>query len=110
MVRVQNTQISKWNNCLKKITIMIKKNRYKIKVSILKLSMVGLVDNRPSTNLSKKWHLTPDTWHMTCDMWLVTYDMWHMMGAEHSLKMSAWDRQCLEDMEEKHQWGTEWIN
>ena len=53
--------------------------------------MVGLVDNRPSTNLSKNdtLHLTRYIWHVTCDMWLVTYDMWHMMGGEHSLKMSA---------------------
>ena len=28
------------------------------------------------------WHLTPDTWY-------VTRDMWHMVGGEHSLKISA---------------------
>ena len=34
----------------------------------------------------------------------MTRDMWHMVGGEHSLKISAhlvWDRQCLEDSELK---------
>ena len=35
------------------------------------------------------WHLTPDIWDLTPDTGHVTRDMWHMVGGEHSLKMSA---------------------
>ena len=35
------------------------------------------------------WHMTPGTWFLTCDTWPVICDMWHMVGREHSLKMSA---------------------
>ena len=29
------------------------------------------------------------TWHLTPDTWIVTRDMWHMVGGDHSLKISA---------------------
>ena len=35
------------------------------------------------------WHLTPDSWPVNPDTWNVTHDMWHMVGVEHSLKISA---------------------
>ena len=30
-----------------------------------------------------------------------TIDMWHMVGCEHSLQITVWDRQCLKDSERK---------
>ena len=49
--------------------------------------------------------------HMTCDRWQVTCDMWYMVGGENFLKISSftvWDRQCLEDWEEKDILYTLW--
>ena len=71
-----------------------------------KLDGVGPVDNRPSTNklhhfvkklkIKKLWHVThdmwhviSDTWHVTCDTWHMTHDMRHVVGGEHSPKISA---------------------
>ena len=33
-------------------------------------------------------HVTLDTWNLTRDTWQMTPDMWHVVGGEHSLKMS----------------------
>ena len=56
---------------------------------VSKLDGVGPVKNRPSPDKlnhfvkkEEKKKMTPDTWHMT-------REMWHMVGGEHSLKISA---------------------
>ena len=61
---------------------------------LLKLEVVGPVDNRPSTNklhhfFPKKIHVTHDMCHVTHNMWQVTRDMWHVVAGEHSIKISA---------------------
>ena len=45
----------------------------------------SLVDNRPSPD--KLHHFVKKK--KTLDTWHVTYDTWHMVGGEHSLKISA---------------------
>ena len=81
----------------------------------LKLDGVGSVDNRPfpasSTILPPKKYVTLYTWHVTRDMWHMTQDMWHIIfdtwwGWTFSQNVSypaliIWDRQCLEDSEQK---------
>ena len=58
-------------------------------------------------------------WQILClhDMLHVTHDMWHIVGGEHPLQIPApqlsltvWDRQCLEDPEQKDQSMKDWIN
>ena len=49
-------------------------------------------------------------------MWNVTCDMWHVWGGEYSLKyfsslaLTVCDLWYYEDLEEKDDWVTEWIN
>ena len=44
------------------------------------------------TNGPKRILETPDIWHMTPDIdtWHMTPDMWHVVGGEHSLRISAY--------------------
>ena len=81
-----------------KINVWQKILLYSTTTNKQKLEGIGPVDNRASTNMSKKWHMTCDMWHVTWDRWQVThetwhmtYDTWHKTGGEH----------CFEDLEEK---------
>ena len=88
-----------------------------------KLDEVGPIDNRPSTDklhhFVKKKKMTCDTWHVTRDMWHVTCDTWHVahLGGGwtysqnfSSLALTVCDLWYYEDLEEKDDSVTEWIN
>ena len=56
------------------------------------------------------WPLTRDMWHMTYDMWHVTHDgVWKFSQDFSFLALTVWDRQCLEDSEQKHDLLNQWI-
>ena len=59
------------------------------------------------------WHMTHDTWHMTHGMWNVTYDTWSGWTFSQNVSspaLTVWDRQCLEDSEQKDDSMNQWIN
>ena len=88
---------------------------------VLKLDGVGPVDDRPSTDklhllVRKKkkcdmWHLTRDTWHATCDTWHVTrLGVWTFSQNFSSLALTVCDLWYYEDLEEKADGLTQWMN
>ena len=56
-------------------------------------------------------HLTCDTWNVTCDMWHDSHGGgWTFSQNFSSPALTVWDRQCLEDFEQKDDSMNEWIN
>ena len=56
-----------------------------------------------------------DIWHMTCDTWHVTHGGgWTISKNFRSPALKVWNKQCLEDYEQKDdqlsQWINQWIN
>ena len=59
------------------------------------------------------WHLKCDTWHMKHDIWHMTCDIWWGWTFSQNFSSPAlmvWDRQCLEESEQKNHSMNEWIN
>ena len=79
-----------------------------IGISILFETMCKYFTRWPKASLLQgMWHLQPDTWHLTPDTWNATRNMWHMVGGWTSSQnfsspaFTVWDRECLEDSEQK---------
>ena len=94
---------------------------------VIKLDVVGPIDNRPSTNLLHHfvqcllriiffseiffdmWEVTGDMWHMTRETWYMTHSVIRTFSQNfNSLDLPVWDWHCLEDIWTKG-WVNEWI-
>ena len=88
------------------------------------LDRVGPIDNRPSTDKlchfvrkkqSDMGHVTCDRLHMTCNTWHMTHEMLvggkvNILSKFSSLALTVCDLWYYEDLEEKADLLTHWIN